>query len=91
MLQKGLPGTAEQSGKFRPRVRGAHVHDPHRFDPWSRRLDSEQARGLAALDIAPELSLRRDNEVLVERIGMGGDLDPLQLAKAEGILPVICG
>jgi hypothetical protein len=31
-------------------------------------------RGLAALYTAPELQLSRDDEVLVERIGMGGDL-----------------
>ena len=28
-------------------------------------------RGLAALDTAPELPLRRDNQVLIERIGIG--------------------
>ena len=42
-----------------------------------RRLDAEQARGLAALDAAPEFPLGGDDEVLVERIGMGRDLDPL--------------
>ena len=32
--------------------------------------------GLAALDTTPELPLSGDDEVLVERIGMGLDLDP---------------
>jgi hypothetical protein len=36
----------------------------------------EQARGLTALDAAPELLLRREQEVLVERIGRNRDLDP---------------
>src|SRR5262249_3251397 len=40
------------------------------------RLNTERARRLAALDTAPELPLSRDNEVLIKRIGMSGDLDP---------------
>src|SRR6516162_5995814 len=39
-------------------------------------MDAKEARGLAALHTAPELSFSRDNEVLIERIGMGADLDP---------------
>ena len=35
------------------------------------RLDTEQPRGLAALDAAPELLLSGHDEVLVERVGMG--------------------
>ena len=37
-------------------------------------------RGLATFDTAPKLPLGGDNEVLVERIGMGGDLDPFAAA-----------
>ena len=44
------------------------------------RLDTEQARGLATLDAAPEFSLRGDDEVLIERIGMSADLDPFAAA-----------
>src|SRR6516162_698448 len=69
VLKEGLPGAAEDSGKFGPRVRGAHVHDSHRLDPRPRRLDPEQARGLAALNTTPELFLGREKQVLVERIG----------------------
>src|SRR5262249_12280662 len=36
--------------------------------------------GLAALDTAPELACSRDNQVLIERVGMGGDLDPFAAA-----------
>ena len=52
----------------------------HRLNARLRRLDPEQGRGLAALDTAPELALGGDNEVLVERIGMGGDLHPFAAA-----------
>ena len=76
MLQKGLPGAPKETGKFSPGVRAAHINDPNRFDPGFGRFNSKQARGLAALDAAPELSLCSDDKVLVERIGMGGDLDP---------------
>ena len=44
--------------------------------PRSRRLDTKEARGLAALHAAPEFFLRRQQEVLVEGIGRDGDLDP---------------
>ena len=53
---------------------------PARFDPRPWRLDTEEARGLATLDTAPEFPLGRNNKVLVERIGMGGDLDPFAAA-----------
>ena len=67
-------------GKLRPGIGGAHIDNAHRLDPRPRRLDAEQARGLAALDAAPEFPLGGDDQVLVERIGMGRDLDPLAAA-----------
>src|SRR5215469_6875653 len=76
MLQKGLSGAAEDSSKFRPGIRGAHVDDPHRFDAWLRRFNAKQSRGLAVLNATPELSLGGDDEMLIERIGVRGDLDP---------------
>src|SRR6516225_11852685 len=80
MIHKGSPGVAEQIGKFGPRIRSAHIHNPDRFEPWSWRLDAKEARGLAALDTAPELPLRSDNQMLVQWIRMGGDLDPFAAA-----------
>ena len=80
MVQKGLSCVAEQVGKFCPGVRGAHVDNPNGFDPRLRWFDPEEARGLAALDTTPEFAFGRDNKMLVERIGMGGDLDPFAAA-----------
>src|SRR6516225_9928603 len=80
MLQKGLSGGTEDSGKFGPGIRGAHINNTDRFDPRFRRLNTKQARRLTALDTAPELPLSRDNEVLIKRIRMGGDLDPFAAA-----------
>src|SRR6516164_9564942 len=80
MLQEGLPGAAEQTGKFGPGIRTAHVDDSDRLDPWFRCFNAKEARGLAALNTAPELPLSRDNEVLIERIGMSGDLRPFAAA-----------
>ena len=57
VLEMGRPGPAKTRGEFRPGIRGAHVDDPDRLDPRLWRLDAEQARGLAALDAAPELPL----------------------------------
>ena len=84
MVQKGLSGAAEETGKFRPGVRAAHIDDADSLDPGFGRLDSKEARGLAALHATPELSLRSYDEVLVERIGMGGDLDPFAAAGDDG-------
>jgi len=47
----------------------SHVDPFDGLDPWSRRFNAEEASGLAALDTAPELPLRRQQQVLVERIG----------------------
>src|SRR5207244_4186100 len=51
-----------------------------KFDAWFRGFNTKEARGLATFDAAPELPLGRDNEMLVERIGVGGDLDPFAAA-----------
>jgi hypothetical protein len=45
-----------------------------------RRINPKEGRGLAVLDTAPKLPLGGDNEVLVERIGVGLDLNPLAAA-----------
>ena len=80
VLEEGRPGRAEHAGEFRPGIGGAHVDDPDRLDPRPRRLDAEQPRRLAALDAAPEFLLGGEQEVLVERIGRNGDLDPFAAA-----------
>jgi hypothetical protein len=68
---------------FVSRVRAAHIDDPDRFDPRLWRFNAKQARRVAALHAAPELSLGRDNEVLVERIGMGADFDPFAASRND--------
>src|SRR5215472_9723488 len=77
MVQKSLPSVTEYPSKLGPRIRGAHIHNPDRFNSWLRRVGPKEARGLAALDTAPELTLGRDNEMLVEHVGVGSDLHPL--------------
>ena len=63
--------------QFRPAVGRAHVDGSNRLQPRPWRLDPEQARGFAALHAAPELLLRGDQQVLVQRVGMDGQFDPL--------------
>jgi hypothetical protein len=77
VLKMGLPGAGEDRRQLGPGVGRGHVDNAHRFKPWLRRLDPEQLRLFTALDAAPELALGGDNQVLIERIGMGQDLDPL--------------
>ena len=76
MVQKSLPGIAEDPGKFGPGIRGAHINNTDCFDPRLWRLNTKQVRRLAALDAAPEFPLSRDDEMLIMRIRMGGNLDP---------------
>jgi hypothetical protein len=57
MLQKCRSGLAKDCGEFRPGIRRTHINDANGLDPGSRRLGKEQARGLAALDAAPEFLL----------------------------------
>src|SRR6516164_3262971 len=76
MVERGRTGQPIEVCKLGPSVGAAHVNGPDRFDPWPRRVDAEEARGLAALDTAPEFSLRRQQEVLVERIGRNAHFHP---------------
>src|SRR5437588_9060044 len=57
MVEKGLPGGAEDRRELGPGIGGRHVDDPHRRKARARRVDPEQARGLAILHTAPELAL----------------------------------
>ena len=83
VLEKGTAGRAEYAGELGPRIGRAHINDPNSLDSGVRWLDAKEARGLAALDAAPELTFRRDNEMLIERIGMGLDLNPLAAASND--------
>src|SRR3954453_5594578 len=73
----GAAGPTKHAGEFGPRVGRAHVHDSDCLNLCPGRLDVKQARGLARLDAAPELSLCREQQMLVERIGRDGYLNPL--------------
>ena len=77
MLEMRRPGPGENAGEFRPDVGGAHIDDPYGLDAWPRRLDAEEGRGFATLNTAPEFPLRGHDEMLIKRIGMGFDFDPL--------------
>src|SRR6266536_5857793 len=76
VFDESLPGGAVERGELGPRVRACHVDDPDRLNAWSRGLDPEQSRGVAAFDTAPELPLSGQKEVLLERVGGNTDLDP---------------
>jgi hypothetical protein len=65
LLEEGEAGRAEHTSELGRGIGRAHIDDPHRLDPGPWRLNAEQARGLAALDAAPELLLRGQQEVLV--------------------------
>src|SRR6202167_3525968 len=80
VLGMGRLGASKNPSEFRPRIRGRHVDDPYRIDPGFRWLQAEQARALAILHAPPELPFRGQDEMLMERIGVDLDLDPLAAA-----------
>ena len=80
VLEISRPGPRKDRRKLRPGIGRAHIDNAHRLDARLRRLDAKQARWLATLDAAPEFPLGRNDQMLVERIGMGLDLDPLAAA-----------
>ena len=80
VLEVRLPGADEDVGELRPGIGGAHIDNADRLNAGPWRFDPEQGRGLTALHAAPEFPLSGDNQVLVKRIGMGGDLDPFAAA-----------
>jgi hypothetical protein len=84
VLEIGRTGSGKDPGKLRPRIGRAHVKDTKRIDPGWRWVNAKQARELSTLDTAPELPLRRDNQMLIERIRGGGDLNPLATTGNNG-------
>ena len=65
-----------------PRIGSPHIDgaDADGLHAWSGRLGTEEARGFAALNAAPELLLSGQQKVLVQAIGRDGDLDPFAAA-----------
>src|ERR1700722_3250001 len=80
MLKMSLPGADENVGELAPGVGARHIDDADGLDARSWRINAEESRRIAGLDASPELAFSRDDEVLVEGIGMGGDLDPFAAA-----------
>src|SRR5580700_552061 len=77
MFEVRRTGLRENRSELRPGIGRAHVDNTDRLDPWFGRFDPERPRWLTALDTAPEFSLRGDDEVLIQRVGMSGDFHPL--------------
>src|SRR5262245_3265605 len=80
VIEKGLPGVAEDRCELSPRVRRAHIDDADGLDarPW--RLCHDEVRDFARLHTAPELLFRRHQNAEIERVHRYGDLDPFAAA-----------
>ena len=80
VFEMGRPGSGKDARKLRPGIGCGHIHNPHRLKPRLRRLDPKELGFFAGFDAAPELALGSHDQMLVERIGMGDDLDPFAAA-----------
>src|SRR4051812_11742329 len=83
MIEGRLSGRLKQAGELGPGIGPAHVDGSDRFNFGPRRLDPKEVRGLASLNAAPELLLRGEQEMLVERIGWNGHLYPFAAARDD--------
>ena len=77
VLEMRRLGPRKDRRELRPRIRRRHVDNAHRLNARLGWLDAEQGRGLTTLHAAPEFAFCSDDQVLVERIGVGLDLHPL--------------
>src|SRR5262245_4368796 len=50
VLEKGVPGVAEERSEIRPGIRRAHIDDANGLDARPRRLCQDEVRDLAGLD-----------------------------------------
>ena len=92
MLEEGGAGRTEDACEFRPGIGRAHIDDPDRLDPWSRRLDAEQTGWLTALDAAPEFPLSRQQEMLIEGIAgivISTHLPPPVMIESDAIFELV--
>src|SRR4051794_30034997 len=80
VFEVSLSGLTKDVGEFGPGIGRAHVYDPHGLNAGAWWLNAEEARGLSAPHAPPEFLFRRQQEVLIERIGRHLDLEPLSAA-----------
>jgi len=81
---KRIAGLRKRSANSPQECEVLHIHNSNGLVSW-RWLHAKEARGLAALDTAPEFPLAGNDQGLMERTGMGGDLDTAQrIRKSTG-------
>src|SRR5215472_9085548 len=76
VVEKGIPGVAEERGELRPGIRRAHIDDADGLDARPRRLGTDQVGCFAGLDAAPKLLFRRDQNTQIKWVHRDRDLHP---------------
>ena len=84
VLEVRGPGAEKNARELGPGIGGAHIDNPNRLNARRWRFNPKQGWRLATLHAAPELPLGGNNQVLVKRVGMSFDLDPLAAARDNG-------
>ena len=83
VLEESVSGARVGCRKFGPGVGVAHIDDPDSLDPGRRSFHTEEAWGFAGLHAAPKFPFGRQQEVLIEGIGIDADLDPFAAARDD--------
>src|SRR5437588_8779964 len=80
VVEKGLPGVAEERGELRPGIRRAHIDAADRLDARPRRLSIDQVGRFAGLHEAPKFFFSRDQDAEIQRVHGDCNLDPFTAA-----------
>src|ERR1700679_2193530 len=77
MFEMSRPCLRKDRGELAPRIGRVHIDNTDGLDLRLWRIDAKQLWWLTVLDTAPELPFLRHDKMLIERIGMSQNLDPL--------------
>src|SRR5215471_18351950 len=83
VLEKGLPGIAEERSELGPGIRRAHIDDADGLDAGPWRLGQDEVGNFARLYTAPEFLFRRHEDAEIKWVHGNRDLDPFAPASDD--------
>src|SRR5947209_5673852 len=84
VVEKGLPGVAEERRELRPGVRRAHIDDADGLNARARRLGIDEVGRFPRLHAAPEFLFRRHEDAEIKWVHGNRDLHPFAATGDDG-------